>query len=171
MKITADTFVIADFHFGHAKIIKYCNRPFSSVDEMNEYMLRAFNSVVGPSDTVINLGDFPFSRKAADCKHWLHQLNGEHILVMGNHDRHHSVAGWLNIGFEEVYPYPIIYNDFWILSHEPVWVSDTMPYSNIHGHIHEKEYTSPQYFNASVERLGYVPIRLGEIQQIIMGKV
>ena len=53
-------FYTADLHLGHANIIKYCNRPFKDVDQMNETLIRNWNSRVKPEDTVIHNGDFCF---------------------------------------------------------------------------------------------------------------
>ena len=50
----------SDYHFGHANIIKYCNRPFETVEEMNEVIIRKHNERVKPEDTVFFLGDFIF---------------------------------------------------------------------------------------------------------------
>ncbi len=53
-------FFIGDTHFGHANIIKYCKRPFSSAQEMNEMLIKYWNETVEPSDTVYHVGDFAF---------------------------------------------------------------------------------------------------------------
>ena len=75
----------SDYHFNHANVIKYCNRPFNSVEDMNGALLHAWNSVVKPEDTVYFLGDFCFnSDKALE---WLRKLNGTIIFISGNHDK------------------------------------------------------------------------------------
>src|SRR6266436_1247085 len=73
----------SDHHFGHANIIKHCNRPFSSVHEMNEIMIIRWNEVVGPNDIVYHLGDFAFK----DHAKYLDRLNGTKHLILGNHDK------------------------------------------------------------------------------------
>lgn len=75
----------SDLHFGHRNIIQFCNRPFKSVEEMDETLIENWNSVVKPNDLVFNLGDFAF----APNWRWaelLGRLNGTHILILGNHD-------------------------------------------------------------------------------------
>lgn len=75
----------SDFHFDHANVIKYCNRPFVDVDEMNRVMLNAWNSVVTDADEVYFLGDFCFNGNKALW--WLSQLKGKIIFISGNHDQ------------------------------------------------------------------------------------
>lgn len=81
----------SDFHFNHANVIKYCNRPFETVDQMNEVLLKAWNEVVKPEDTVYFLGDFCFNPQKA--LEWLSKLNGEIIFISGNHDKTFEFQG------------------------------------------------------------------------------
>jgi calcineurin-like phosphoesterase family protein len=77
-------FFTSDHHFDHANIIKYCNRPFLSVDEMNEEIVKRWNQVVDANDTVYYLGDFSLGKGSVEK--FVPRLNGEKYLVMGNHD-------------------------------------------------------------------------------------
>lgn len=89
-------FFTGDTHFGHENIIKYSNRPFATVREMNEAMIDNWNSVVSPRDTVFHLGDLFFAqgsgRERVSERHWqrsiIERLNGTIHLVVGNHDEH-----------------------------------------------------------------------------------
>lgn len=72
----------SDTHFNHANIIKYCNRPFSSIQEMNETIINNWNSVVTKDDTVYHLGDFAFGK----VNEFANKLNGKIVLIKGNHD-------------------------------------------------------------------------------------
>ncbi len=76
----------SDQHFGHENIIKYCNRPFASVDQMNFELVRRHNAVVKDDDIVFHLGDFSMHPRMLFI---LSLLKGVHYLVAGNHDRCH----------------------------------------------------------------------------------
>lgn len=109
-------FITADHHFCHKNIIKYCNRPFETVEEMDKTMIEKWNRVVDLDDTVIHLGDFALTSRA-HIKEIREQLNGEIYILIGNHDR----AGKLrNAGFEEVITSQTIKKDNFILSHNPL---------------------------------------------------
>ena len=116
-------FFTSDLHFGHANIIKYCNRPFADVDEMNYALIRNWNHVVAPDDEVIVLGDFAMG-KINETLPIAHQLNGTKYLVPGNHDRCWSGhpekkrKGWVE-RYEDV--------GFTILSNELMLYPDTTP--------------------------------------------
>lgn len=94
--------VTSDHHFGHSKIIEYCNRPFHNVHEMDEEMIARWNAVVKSGDTIYHLGDFAFFKGGPDVlKDITRRLVGYKILVMGNHDRRKGIME--DGGFDEVY--------------------------------------------------------------------
>ena len=90
-------FVTSDQHFNHENIIKYCNRPFSSIEEMNEEMIKRWNAVVSKDDTVFVLGDF-FMGRLTEIKDILLRLNGHIMLVEGNHDKDNRIAKMTSCG-------------------------------------------------------------------------
>lgn len=75
MTLMTKTFFTSDTHFNHAKVIKYCARPFASVEEMNRELLSRWNAVVGPEDTIFHLGDFAMG-KTSEWPGLRRQLNG-----------------------------------------------------------------------------------------------
>jgi calcineurin-like phosphoesterase family protein len=79
-------FFTADTHFGHTNIIKYCNRPFETIEEMNYELIKRWNSKVTSGDTVFHLGDFCFGSNNCDFDKYFSQLNGNIVWIKGNHD-------------------------------------------------------------------------------------
>lgn len=84
-------FYIADLHFGHANIIKYDNRPFRTVTGMNEALIENWNNAVSKNDTVYILGDLCWD-KESKWPSLLARLNGNKVLIRGNHDPKHMKA-------------------------------------------------------------------------------
>lgn len=78
-------FFTADEHYGHENIIKYCDRPFSSVEEMDEELIKRHNETVGPGDVVVHGGDFTL-KKSPEAEAYVERLNGQHIFIRGSHD-------------------------------------------------------------------------------------
>ena len=76
----------SDPHIGHKNIIRYCDRPFADVNEMNEAIIANHNAVVGPNDTIYYLGDLFFCGKGYALK-VMARLNGKKHLILGNHDK------------------------------------------------------------------------------------
>lgn len=78
----------SDLHIWHTNVIKYCDRPYSSVEEMNEMLVKNWNDTVGPDDIVYCLGDFSMAARPVET--FTPRLNGTKYLVPGNHDFCHS---------------------------------------------------------------------------------
>ena len=78
-------FFTADEHYGHANIIRYCDRPFASVEEMDAEIIQRNNELVGPKDVVIHAGDFTLAKKTI-AENYIKLLNGTHIFLKGSHD-------------------------------------------------------------------------------------
>lgn len=93
-------FFTSDTHFNHTNIIKFCNRPFKNVDEMDETLISNWNRVIGTSDCVFHLGDFCLGGSAEWTK-VLDRLNGKIYLILGNHDLKNLKQGFIH-RFEKV---------------------------------------------------------------------
>ena len=76
----------SDTHFGHANIIKYCERPFANTNEMDEIIIQRWNEKVKEDDLVFHLGDFALG-KEDECLKVLQRLNGHKVLIKGNHEK------------------------------------------------------------------------------------
>ena len=166
------TYFTSDQHFGHGNIIKYCSRPFKTVEEMDEVMLAKWNSRVTDEDDVWILGDL-FFRSAAVVP-VLEQLKGRKHLILGNHDP--SWCGKIELekhfaSVGEIYNGTIDGHRV-TMCHYPMltWDGDKNSYM-IYGHIHN--HTTADYWpliakrvhmlNAGVEVNGYMPVTFGEL--------
>ena len=151
--------IYADPHYYHGNIIAYENRPFNTLEEMHKTMINNHNHMIKKEDKVFILGDFSFGNKEQTTE-IVSKLNGHKILILGNHDKARSRKWWLDTGFNEVSKYPIIIKDFFILSHEPVYISKSMPYINIHGHLHSNTLNNQQYINVGLDCTNFYPKNL-----------
>lgn len=161
------TFITADSHFGHVNIIKLCNRPFSSVDEMNQVLVERWNDVVGDGDTVYHIGDFFWTEKAA--KSVLPQLKGQIKLILGNHDRNwRRVYERVKFSNLEVLKDQILELKTPIravLCHYPLlsWNGAYYKVPHFHGHVHVSLPSEGLRHNVSVEQTNYYPVNIEEI--------
>lgn len=132
-------FFSSDTHYSHANIIKYCNRPFSSVDEMNDSMIERWNSKVKSDDDAYIIGDFSFGdiNKSIEI---LKQLNGKITLIYGNHDKSVKKHQELHNKFYQCVDYLElnINGQFIIMSHYAMLVWNKARYGSwmLHGHSH-----------------------------------
>lgn len=146
-------YITADHHFCHTNIIRYCNRPFSSVEEMNEKMIERWNRIVSEEDLVLHLGDFALAN-TTDLKMIREKLHGTIFLILGNHDRKTRMnnSGFIVLPTDEIRFYNLV------LTHRPL-AAIPDKYVNVHGHIHEKQ-TSSRRINASVDMTNFEPISI-----------
>ncbi|MBR6811749.1 MAG: metallophosphoesterase [Oscillospiraceae bacterium] len=159
-------FFIADTHFGDDAIMRYECRPFDDTAAMERELIRRWNEKVGEDDSVYILGDFA---EPGSEERLLKSLKGKKYLVRGNHDTR-SNEYYRASGFTEVYDLPVLFEKYWILSHEPLYVCENMPYANIFGHVHASPIykdSSSHHFCVSVERTGYAPISFDEIKKAV----
>lgn len=166
------TFFISDTHFCHANIIKYDKRPFSSVDEMNEVLIRNWNKKVKNEDKVYILGDFSFG-KETETLNILNSLNGQKFLIKGNHDSVVKVDS-IKKKFAYIKDYDRINLDGKdiILFHYPIDRWDKAHHGSIHlfGHVHSNLYsnhpmTKPNEnsYNVGADVNNFEPCTLEEI--------
>lgn len=153
-------FVISDTHFNHGNIIKYCNRPFKSVDEMNDTMVKNWNSVVRDQDIVYHLGDVYMGSKPE----FIRNLKGRKRLILGNHDNGKDQL--LNNVFEKILMWRMFPEYGLLLTHVPVHESSLSIKCprNVHGHIHDKKSPAKQYTCVCVEQTNYTPIDIEKLR-------
>ena len=161
-------YFISDTHFGHTNVISFENRPFSNTDEMNDFMVEAWNNTVSSNDTIFFLGDFALGEidKEVAYSQASEKLNGHIIFLKGNHDRSYNTLNNYFSTIENRYLFHYTFNNKtynFILSHRPL-PDNEIPfgYINIHGHIHSHplhESLNPLlHINISAEVLNYIPI-------------
>lgn len=157
-------YLIADTHFGHSNIIEYENRPFSSAQEMDEYLIKLWNSIVKNDDLVYVIGDFTLSRRMNVIKELVRQLQGRKILIMGNHDTR-KPKDYIECGFEVATRKPMMVEPGVILMHEPFEDASLIAQNYIYffGHVHNNHSSMDDYPNCkcvSAERIDYKPVDL-----------
>lgn len=146
---TKRIFLTSDTHFYHTNILKYCVRPWETVEEMNQALIDNWNSVVGKDDHVYHLGDFCFG----NVEKWNSilepgVLNGHIHLILGNHDYTRVFREGTRIGrFDEILPQKTLFIEGWTvyLNHFPFLdFSDNLDYQNcqLYGHTHENPITT-----------------------------
>jgi len=157
--------ITADHHFDHAAIIRYCNRPFSSVDEMNSEMIDRWNLLVRPQDTVYHLGDFTLDK---DADKFLSQLNGKIYLVPGGHDKR-----WIKKSLIAILP-PIhiieVLDTPVILCHYAMRVWDRAHYGTCHlyAHSHGRLSAVGRSIDVGVDNHNFFPLDLEETVQKLL---
>ena len=180
----SNIWLISDLHIDHANVIEYCNRPFSSVEEMNKVLIENWNKAVKQDDVVYFLGDLLMGKHTTErdlsvvCR-----LRGEKTIIIGNHDfrftvhddnkrirnKTQAVDYWESIGFHHASATPMILENF-MLSHEPLKQIAT-GYINIHGHTHNNNLKSINHINVSVENIDYKPINFEELRDAQNDKI
>lgn len=156
----------SDTHYGHSNIIKHCNRPFSSAEEMNEHMIKQWNSVVTPQDTVYHLGDFAFANKDK-TKLIMSRLSGNKVLILGNHDdkANHKDAGWNHIS-----TYYELKHDgqTYCMFHYPIhsWNKRGHGAIHLHGHVHASLMPDCRRFDVGVDSWNFTPVSIDVINKL-----
>ena len=183
-KETSNLFLTSDSHLNHANIIKFCNRPFDSVEEMNETLISNWNNTVPKDGIVFHLGDFAFGGSEVWHK-ILSRLNGQIHLILGNHDLKNFRQGYadsfasvqeqltIDIGKKKV-----ILTHFPLLCYHGTWGTE-MNVWNLMGHVHtlksnnsgkdfeRLQYLFPAQYDVGVDFNNYTPISFQEVKEKI----
>lgn len=153
-------FFTSDLHFGHTNVLKYCNRPWKTVEEMNEGLIQNWNKTVRKDDVVYMLGDFCLTSRIELVDGWLGRLNGRLRILAGNHDRawlkkvdrltNGSKIEWVKQYHKENFTvdgknYEIVMMHFPFLS----WDGSARGALSLHGHAHG----SNDHLNRGTKRL------------------
>lgn len=164
----SETFFISDTHFGHRNILSFCDRPWSTVDDMNEGLIDLWNETVKPGDVVYHLGDFSFIKGTPKNKDIFDRLNGQKFLVLGNHDyKHIRDLPWvktfeqkrMNIDGVDV-----------ILNHYPLldWNRKMHGAVHLYGHVHGRIPHTKVCMDVGMDYTKiYRPVTWGEIKEFL----
>ena len=179
-------FFTSDLHFGHENVIRFDNRPFNTVEEMDEEMIKRWNTKVGKGDIVYVLGDFIWKAATNEAVSVIRRLNGQIILIKGNHDRflHNAAAKKALAGIKDYDDICVTLEDGTtrrcILSHYfvPFYNGHRYQAIHLHGHSHLTEEAAEEsrittelnekgydlkIYNVGCMYWNYTPVTLDEI--------
>lgn len=179
-------FFTSDLHFGHENVIRFDNRPFNTVEEMDEEMIKRWNTKVGKGDIVYVLGDFIWKAATNEAVSIIRRLNGQIILIKGNHDRflHNAAAKKAFAGIKDYDDICVTLEDGTtrrcILSHYfiPFYNGHRYQAIHLHGHSHFTEESAEEVrittelnekgydlkiYNVGCMYWNYTPVTLDEI--------
>lgn len=161
----------SDIHFGHHSIINSVNRPFKTVEEMDETILNNINKTVFGSDTLYILGDFTCGSSYIKCAEYRSKIFCKNVhLILGNHDRRFIYVD-RESPFESEKDYDEIYDYSYLfcLSHYPMlsWNRRDRGSIMLHGHIHSNERSNRinkwqgiKRYDVGVDANNYTPVSI-----------
>ena len=167
-------FITSDTHFGHDREFLYGPRGFTSIAEHDEEVIRRWNEVVKPEDTVYHLGDVMLGDNAhgLDC---LRRLNGTIKIVRGNHDTDTRWKLYAELPNVELFDWATVikYKKYqFYLSHHPTFTSnlEKEPFLrahlvNLYGHTHQtKDFYNdiPFMYHAGLDSHNCYPVLLDD---------
>jgi len=159
-------FFTSDEHYGHANIIKYCDRPFNSVEEMDTEIIKRHNSVVSSGDTTIHAGDFTLINDRVKVYNvYVNRLNGTHIFLKGSHDK------WLHSQSCKIWE-KTIEGRFIVVCHYSMRVWHRSHYNSwqLYGHSHGKLAPEGQQWDIGVDNNNFYPLSFDEICVIMQDR-
>ena len=165
--------MVSDLHWGHKQVLKYDNRPFKTIEEMNETIITNWNKVVKNNHIVYLLGDVSFLNKRLTFE-YLNRLKGQIILIRGNHDDIFNIATikkYSNGNIIDMTDLSSVYigGEKHILYHYPRMCMNQIqlasPHWLIHGHNHLGETINHEKkeINVSINKHRYFPVSENEI--------
>ncbi len=151
-------FITSDLHFEHSNIIRYSNRPFADVNEMNNALIENWNKVVSPRDTVLCLGDFMMSEKSP--RYFTQQLNGHIHLIKGNHDKF-DTSCFASVRSMWRYKY---HGLSIFLIHYPMlsWPGDIHLFGHVHSGPHKPLAGQMNSYDVGIDNNNYTPISIDQ---------
>jgi len=157
------TLFTADTHFGHENILRFCNRPWATIEEHDRALVELWNAVVAPADTVYVVGDFAHKVHPRRLRAIFESLRGEKHLVIGNHEKTPTLQlPWASVSERLTVT---VDGQRLLLDHYPgrSWHGSSRGVVQLYGHVHGR---LPDLHNAGdvgVDRWGYMPTTLPQI--------
>lgn len=164
------TYWIGDTHFGHHNIIRYCNRPFKNVNEMDQAMITNWNSVVKNGDEVHHVGDFCYGRgtDVAYARNIVSQLAGRIHLYLGNHDK---LALQIKNQFASIQHYNEIEveGQRMVIFHYGMrtWHHDLKGVWHLYGHSHGHLPPMGKSVDVGVDTWNFTPISFSQLKEFM----
>ena len=176
-------FFTSDTHFGHRNIIKYCQRPFSCIEEMDDALIANWNRVVGKDDIIFHLGDFAMGG-SAEWSRLLQKLNGKIYLILGNHDLKTIGAGFSRLEGVAMQMLINVKGQIIYLNHYP-FLCYGGAYRNtwqLYGHVHtchankgldvpRLKMLMPMQYDVGVDNNNYRPVSFEQVKKIIRNQI
>lgn len=140
----SQTLFTSDPHFFHRNILRFQphTRPYATIEEHNDALIKQWNSQVGPDDLVYELGDMFFTYSKRKMKEILDQLNGTIILILGNHDEREAMEKTGRFyAIHDSYHEVTIDEQLYVLCHYPIHEWRNIQHGAIHlyGHVHGRQ--------------------------------
>jgi calcineurin-like phosphoesterase family protein len=152
----------ADQHFGHLNILNHSRRPYRTVDQMDETLIRNWNNLVKADDVVWVLGDFCWRTSQTDS--YLGRLTGQKNLIIGNHDDERTTAakGWQSAThYREIK----LHGKHLILFHYPMrdWNGRFYDSMHLYGHVHGEMADFGYSCDVGVDSCNYKPVSFADV--------
>lgn len=186
----SNVFFTSDTHWWHRNIIKFCNRPFKDVEEMNTEMIKRWNEVVPEDGIVFHLGDFSWG-PYRDWANIRNQLNGRIILIKGNHDETYmtekSEELFDHVAFQmkiEVEGRKVYLNHVPFLCYGGTYRDDATKVWQLFGHVHTNDRSNtegkddkrlvmlfPTQYDVGVDNNDFRPVSWKEVKEKIEAQI
>lgn len=193
-------FVTSDTHFLDHHLLgmsDFASRPFMNVEEMDNRIIENWNKKVRPEDTVYHLGDIAVYFKKPQQQAYeaifnvLNQLNGNFVLIKGNHDsrglfkyldkQNYQQNGKAKFSFEDVGVLLKYDHRQYYLTHYPMMLGIAPRIINLHGHIHHYAVPAKENLNVGIDSPEFdyllpkkilfgTPLSFSEVEEMVEAK-
>jgi calcineurin-like phosphoesterase family protein len=170
-----NVYFTADLHLRHKNILKYDNRPFSSISSHDNMLIENWNKTVHIGDSIYFLGDFGLTG-INYLKSIMERLNGTKYFIKGNHDKSDIIKLYKDYGtylgeLAEI----SINNQKIVLCHYAmlVWNKSHHGTWHLHGHSHHSLPVDQHSLRLDVGTNGwnYCPISFEKVKEELSKRI